>query len=267
LQTPILRSTLLAALSISLGVRIAYAKERPWEAPTLSPSTRAELALQAMTRDEKLAIVHGGLGAPWGKEPKPAGAIGSAGFVPGIPRLGIPALQETDAELGVANPGRIRPGDGATAMPSDLALAASFDPPLARRQGEAVGAEARGRGFSVLLGGAVNLIRDPFGGRNFEYFSEDPLLSGLMAGEAIAGAASNRIITTTKHFALNDQETDRVVLDAHIDPEAARESDLLAFEIAIERGKPCAVMCAYNKVNGAYSCENPWLLSEVLKGD
>ena len=115
-------------------------------------------------------------------KPKPAGSIGSAGYVPGIPRLGIPALQETDAELGVANPGDVRPGDTATAMPSDLALASTWDVGLARLQGQAVGAEARAKGFNVLLGGTANLIRDPRGGRNFEYFSEDPLLTGVMAG-------------------------------------------------------------------------------------
>jgi beta-glucosidase len=225
------------------------------------------MALDQMTEQEKLSLVHGGLGAPWGQEPKPEGAIGSAGYVPGIPRLGIPSLQETDAELGIANPGYIRRGDTATAMPSNLALASSWDLAMARRQGEVVGAEARAKGFSVLLGGAANLIRDPRGGRNFEYFSEDPLLTGLMAGSAIAGVQSRHLISTLKHFTLNAQETDRVVLDAKVNPAAARESDLLAFEIAIEKGLPGSVMCAYNQVNGAYSCENPWLLDQVLKGD
>jgi beta-glucosidase len=119
----------------------------------------------------------------------------------------------------------------------------------------------------VLLGGAANLIRDPRGGRNFEYFSEDPLLTGIMAGSLIEGVQSRHIISTIKHFALNAQETDRVVLDARIDPAATRESDLLAFEIALERGRPGGVMCAYNQVNGSYSCENNWLLNEVLKTD
>jgi beta-glucosidase len=187
--------------------------------------------------------------------------------VPGIARLGIPPLQETDAELGVANPGFIRSRDAATAMPSDLALASSWDPDLARRQGEAVGAEVRAKGFSVLLGGAANLIRDPRGGRNFEYFSEDPLLTGLMAANAVAGVQSRHVIATVKHFALNAQETDRMVLDARIEPAAAREADLLAFEIAIEQGRPASVMCAYNMVNTLYSCENGWLLNEVLKTD
>ncbi len=187
--------------------------------------------------------------------------------MPGVPRLGIPPLQETDAELGVANPGDVRRGDTATAMPSDLALASTWDAALARRQGEVVGAEARARGFNVVLGGTANLIRDPRGGRNFEYLSEDPLLTGVMAGSAVAGAQSQRLISTVKHFALNAQETDRVVLDARIDPAATRESDLFAFEIAIERGRPGAVMCAYNQVNGVFACENEWLLSQVLKGD
>ena len=232
-----------------------------------TPVERAQMALDQMTEQEKLALVHGVIAAPWGGEPKPAGSIGSAGYVPGIPRLGIPALQETDAELGVANPGDVRPGDTATAMPSNLALASTWDPALARMQGQSVGAEARAKGFNVLLGGAANLIRDPRGGRNFEYFSEDPLLTGLMAGGMIEGVQSRHIISTIKHFALNAQETDRVVLNARIDPAATRESDLLAFEIAIERGRPGSVMCAYNQVNGSYSCENDWLLNEVLKKD
>ena len=207
------------------------------------------------------------LGAPWGGRQKPQGSIGSAGYVEGIPRLGVPALQETDAELGVANPGHIRRGDEATAMPSNLALASTWDVAAARRQGEAVGAEARARGFNVLLGGAANLIRDPRGGRIFEYFSEDPLLTGRMAGAAIDGAQSRHVISTIKHFALNDQETDRVVLDARIDRAALRESDLLAFEIGVEQGRPGSVMCAYNQINGVYACENGWLLNDVLKGD
>ena len=241
--------------------------ERLWDGRTLIAAARAELTLSEMTVGEKLSLTHGPLGAPWGGDPKPEGAIGSAGYVPGVPRLGVPALQETDAELGVANPGNIRRGDTATAMPSNLALASTWNVDLARRQGESVGGEARAKGFTVLLGGTANLIRDPRGGRNFEYFSEDPWLTGVMAGATIAGVQSQGLIATTKHFALNAQELDRMVLDARIDPQAARQSDLLAFEIAIERGRPLSVMCAYNKVNGAYSCENDWLINGVLKGD
>ena len=260
-----LRGWLALAIAGSAGAGTPL--EHPWNDRSLPAGERAELALRGMTDEEKLSLVHGVIAAPWGGEGKPVGAVGSAGYVSGVPRLGIPPLQETDAELGVANPGDIRRGDAATAMPSDLALASTRDLALARRQGEAVGAEARAKGFNVLLGGAANLIRDPRGGRDFEYFSEDPLLTGLMAGAVIDGVQSGPIISTVKHFALNAQETDRVVLDARIDPAAARESDLFAFEIAIERGRPGSVMCAYNQVNGVYSCENEWLLSQVLKGD
>jgi beta-glucosidase len=254
-------------LLAALGAPAVATDDRPWDDRSLSAGERAQMALDAMTQEEKLSLAHGGLGAPWGHEPKPDGAIGSAGYVPGVARLRIPPLQETDAELGIANPGYIRPADTATAMPSNLALASTWDLALAGRQGEAVGAEARAKGFSVLLGGTANLIRDPRGGRNFEYFSEDPLLTGMMAGSAIGGVQSRHLISTMKHFALNAQETDRVVLDARINPADARESDLLAFEIAMEKGRPGSVMCAYNQVNEAYSCENPWLLDHILKGD
>jgi beta-glucosidase len=117
--------------------------------------------------------------------------------VPGVPRLAIPPLQETDAELGVANPGEVRRGDTATAMPSNLSMASTFDAALARNQGEAVGAEARAKGFNLLMGGAANIIRDPRGGRNFEYFSEDPLLTGIMAGAEIAGVQSQHVLSTS----------------------------------------------------------------------
>ena len=249
------------------GLVLAAAAEGEQGEQPGTAQQRAVAVLGRMSQAEKSSLVRGVLGAPWGGRSKPQGSVGSAGYVAGIPRLGIPALQETDAELGIANPGNIRPGDKATAIPSDLALASTWDPGIARRQGAAVASEARAKGFNVLLGGAANLIRDPRGGRDFEYFSEDPLLTGLMAGAAIDGAQSRHVISTIKHFALNNQETDRVVLDTRIDRAAVRESDLLAFEIGIEQGRPGAVMCAYNQVNGVYSCENDWLLNQVLKGD
>jgi beta-glucosidase len=252
----------LAALMAGVAVAAAPCGDRSG-----TGEARADRTLTAMSQAEKLSLVHGLLGAPWPGKPKPDAALGSAGYVPGIPRLGIPSLQETDGPLGVANPGGVRRGDTATAMPSNIALAATWDLELARRQGESVGGEARTKGFNVLLGGASNLIRDPRGGRTFEYFSEDPLLTGLMVGEEIRGDESRGVLATIKHFALNDQENARRRLDVRIDRAAARESDLLAFEIGIERGGPGAVMCAYNSVNGDHACENSWLLNEVLKGD
>ncbi len=240
---------------------------RPWLNSALPAGVRADMALHAMTLDEKISLVHGHVAFPFRGKPKPDGAIGSAGYVAGIPRLGIPALQESDAGLGVANPGNVRPGDEATPLPSGLALAAAFDAALAERAGAMIGAEARAKGFNVLLGPGVNLTREPRNGRNFEYAGEDPLLAGVIAGATTRGIQSNRVIATIKHYALNAQETNRYALSANIDTAAARESDLLAFEIAIARGRPHAVMCAYNRVNGDYSCENDFLLNQVLKRD
>jgi beta-glucosidase len=197
----------------------------------------------------------------------PPGVPLTAGYVAGIPRLGVPDLVETDASLGVANPLQQRKGDVSTALPSGLALAATFNPPLAYAGGAMIGAEARAKGFNVLLGGGVDLARDPRNGRNFEYLGEDPLLAGVMAGQAIAGVQSQGVISTTKHFAVNDQETLRDSLDARITEPALRESDLLAFEIAIETGQPGSVMCGYNKVNGEFACGDDFLLNRVLKAD
>jgi beta-glucosidase len=130
-----------------------------------------------------------------------------------------------------------------------------------------IGAEARAKGFNVLLAGGVNLMRDPRNGRSFEYFSEDPLLSGILVGNAIRGIQSNNIISTIKHLALNGQETGRKFVDVRISDAAARESDLLAFKIGIEIGNPGAVMCAYNKVNAEHACASDYLLNRVLKRD
>jgi beta-glucosidase len=127
----------------------------------------------------------------------------------------VPALTETDASLGVAWVGGLRK-DGATALPSGLAQAASWDPDLLYRGGAMIGAEARAKGFNVLLAGGVNLMRDPRNGRTFEYLAEDPLLSGDLVGAAIAGIQSNHIISTIKHFALNGQETGRKYVDVRL---------------------------------------------------
>jgi beta-glucosidase len=219
-----------------------------------------------MTLPEKLAMLHG----PYAEDPdhpKPQGAIGSAGYIPGVPRLGIPALQESDAGLGITNADNIRPGDTAVALPSGLAMAASFDPGMEYRAGALLGREAAQRGLNVVLGGGADLVRDPRGGRQFEYAGEDPLLAGVMTGAAIRGTQDQHVISTIKHFAVNDQETGRLVLSADLPEQALRESDLLAFEIAIEQGQPGAVMCAYNRVNSFYACENPDLLSTALTRD
>ncbi|WP_339561314.1 glycoside hydrolase family 3 N-terminal domain-containing protein, partial [Pseudomonas sp. EA_65y_Pfl1_P113] len=174
--------------------------------------------------------------------------------------MGVPLIRESDASLGVANQVEQRKGDVATALPSSLATAATFDPAIARAGGAMIGAEARAKRFTVLLAGGVNLTRDPWNGRNFEYLGEDPLLAGTMAGAHIAGVQSNKIVSTIKHYALNDQETDRNAGNSVLDHSAARVSDLLAFQLAIERADPGSIMCSYNRVDSVYACENSWLL-------
>ena len=223
---------------------------------------KASTLLAHMTEDEKLALVHGQM--PLFMPKRPADIPLSAGIVRGIPRLGIPDLRETDASLGVANAGRTN--DDAVALPSGLMLAATFDPAIAYAGGAMIGKEARQKGFNVMLDGGVNLVREPRNGRNFEYLGEDPLLAGTLAGQSIRGIQSNHIVSTVKHYALNAQEDGRHVANAVIDPAALRESDLLAFEVAIEIGRPGSIMCGYNKVNGDYGCANK-TLSDIAKKD
>ena len=221
------------------------------------PDARAAALLAQMTREEKLRLVHGHY--PNQMPVRPAGVPQSAGYVPGLERLGIPAQRMTDASLGVAAAHQNE--NPATALPSGLALAATFDPRIAYTGGATIGSEARTKGFNVMLAGGVNLTREPRGGRNFEYAGEDALLAGIMVGQSVKGIQSNRIVATTKHFALNAQETGRDVVDVRMDEATMRESDLLAFQKVIEIADPGAIMCAYNKVNGDYACESDELTS------
>jgi beta-glucosidase len=269
-----------AALLVCTAVEAAQpnaAPDRAWLDSKLSPEARAKAALAAMTLDEKLRLVFGysdqaftelakvpdDIVSPQLKSYVVAHQVkGSAGFVPGVPRLGIPDQTQTDASMGVRN--SLIPS---TALPSSLATAASFDPEVPRAGGAMIGSEARATGHNTMLSGGVNLAREPRGGRNFEYTGEDPLLAGTMAGSLIAGIQSNDIVSTVKHYAVNDAETQRTSLDVTISPEAMRQSDLLAFEIAIEKGNPGSVMCSYNLINGRWGCENDYLLNTVLKHD
>jgi len=231
----------------------------------LSADLRAALLAKELTLDEKIGLLHGHTPLLW-KE-RPADFLWTSGYVSGVPRLGVPPQRETDAGLGVTNPLGKREDQGATVLPSNLAAAATWNPQIAREGGAMLGLEAHENGFNVVLAPGVNLTRDPRGGRNFEYAGEDPLLAGTIAGSVIAGIQSQNEISTLKHYAFNDQETGRFIADVQIDEAAARESDLLAFELAIEKGAPGSVMCSYNKYGGVYACENAFLLNQVLKGD
>jgi len=243
---------------------------RPWMNAALPAERRVALLLPQMTRAEKRVLVQGFFATdfPPKRFTAPAEARnGSAGYVPGVPRLGIPPQWQADAGIGVASQGGAPRKRERTALPSNLAIAATWDQAVAERGGAMIGAEARASGFNVLLAGGVNLAREPRNGRNFEYGGEDPLLAGTMVGAQIAGVQSNHVISTIKHYAINDQETDRNAGNSIIDPAQARMSDLLAFQFAIERSDPGSVMCSYNRVNGPFACESPWLLSEVLRRD
>ncbi len=264
-QTVALDGQADAATLLDLAYAPAQGGERPWMDAALTADARADLLLRAMTEDEKFQMLRSyfGLGKDGG--PLPEGAVGSAGFVPGVPRLGIPAQQSADAGVGVTNPGGIRPGDFATAMPSGPSTASSWNRAIAFSGGATMGREAWQQRFNILLAGSANLQRDPRNGRNFEYAGEDPLLSGVMVGAVIRGVQSAHVISTMKHYALNDMETRRNFHTVNIGEQAMHESDLLAFEIALEQGKPGSAMCSYNKINDVYGCEHPYLMNQVLK--
>ncbi len=269
---------LLSAAALSLVALSPFAAMAQttgaWSDTSLSPDARADAAVKAMTQAEKLQMVFGyfSTDATWmsgGTKnfifPKD-GLADSAGYVPGIARLGIPAQWETDAGVGVATQRSPTPRLR-TALPSGLATSATWNPDTAFAGGAMIGNEARLSGFNVQLAGGMDLVREARNGRNFEYSGEDPLLAGVITGNEIKGIQSNHIVSTMKHYAFNAQETNRFTIDVKVGDKAARESDLLAFQFAYEIGKPASVMCAYNRVNGAYSCENDWLLNQVLKTD
>ena len=238
----------------------------PWMNTNLSPDDRAAMVLKEMTIDEKIQMLHGtGMVGLSPMSPLSIHSNGGAGYVPGIPRLGIPALQMSDAAYGVRVSGEN--GRYSTALPSDIAGAATWDLAGAYEYGALIGRELRAQGYNMGLGGGVNLTREPRDGRTFEYMGEDPILAGKMVASAIKGLQDQHVIGDIKHYALNDQESGRNAVNVNIDKRAARESDLLAFEIGVLDSNVGAVMCSYNRVNGDYACENKYLLTDVLKND
>ncbi|HKV26315.1 MAG TPA: glycoside hydrolase family 3 C-terminal domain-containing protein [Candidatus Acidoferrum sp.] len=244
------------------------AASHPWMNPRLSPDERAEMVLKEMTLDEKILLLHGQGMPGWPREvqnPHPELGNGGAGFVMGIPRLGIPFIQMSDAAYGVRS--SAENGRYSTALPSNAGAAASWDPEAACEYGMVIGKELRAQGYNMTLGGGVNLTREPRNGRTFEYVGEDPVLAGTLVGNLMKCEQAQNVIGDIKHYALNDQESGRNEVNVIISKRAARESDLLAFEIGVGIAQPGAVMCSYNAVNGDFACENKWLLTDVLKKD
>jgi len=239
---------------------------RPWMNASLSPDQRADLVIAQMTLDEKIQLVHGtGWGVLREGDPVPPRSNLGAGYTPGIDRLGIPDINLADSATGVRL-GAIQ-SRYSTLLPSPIALAATWSLPSANLYGEVIGRELRDQGFNMSIGGGVDLAREPRNGRNWEYAGEDPLLAGTIVGNLAKGVQSQHVMGDIKHYAFNDQETGRTVINVHLDKRAARESDLLAFQIAIGISEPAAVMCSYNLYEGDYGCENDYLLNEVLKKD
>lgn len=217
---------------------------------------RIQELLRELTIEEKIALTVGA--STWSTH--------------AVERLGIPAINLNDGPHGVRKPesdsdSGLTHATPATCFPTASALASSWDTGLIRQVGEALGQECLALDVQVLLGPGTNLKRSPLGGRNFEYFSEDPVLAGEMAAAWIQGVQSKGVGTSLKHYVCNDQETHRMTINAQVDPQTLREVYLLPFERAVKKASPWTIMAAYNQVNGVRAVEHPELLREILKGE
>ncbi len=245
-MTPTPLRTLLSAIGLGAAALVARADAPATSQDKAAPAeARVDDLMARLTQDEKLSLLGGDRDF----------------YIRPIARLGLPEIKMADGPLGVRNYGP------STAYPATIGLAASWDPDLAREFGAAVGSDARARGVHIMLGPAVNINRVPQNGRNFEYLSEDPYLAGSVAAQIVNGIQSQGVVATVKHFAANNQETDRGTIDARISERALREIYLPAFRAAVEQGHAWAVMCAYNRLNGTYCSADDWLNNRVLKGD
>ena len=245
-------AALLCGTAASFG---QAAPSSPWMNSSLTPQQRAELLVKAMTLDEKIAQIH--MLDLRGEKPRE---------VPGIQRLGLAAFKITNGPLG-AGPGDSPRPQPATALPSALALAASWDLNLAETFGRIAGEEVAARPEHLLEAPGVNIARVPQNGRNFEYFGEDPYLAARLVVPEIKGIQGTGILAEVKHYAANNQEDARKVIDEIIDERTLREIYLPAFEASVKQGDVAAIMCAYPSVNGQFSCENFHLLKDILRNE
>lgn len=262
------RQKLIGIFLLSVPL-VVLAKE---SVPQLGKSSVSEV-MKAMTLDEKAQVLVGGwrIVGDKGKTFKDRYDYnGAVGATIAIPRLGIPATTVTDGPAGCRLPSE-RKGDShryyCTGFPVASMLSSSWNVNLVNKVGQAIGNETREYGCDVLLGPGLNIHRNPLCGRNFEYYSEDPVLSGKMAASMIIGIQSQGVGSSPKHFAANNQETMRTYNDSRVSQRALRELYLKGFEIAIKEGKPWTVMSSYNKLNGIYTQAHYGLLTSVLRGE
>jgi beta-glucosidase len=234
--------------------RATPGQARPWLNPSETPDQRAGQLVAQMTLDEKISQMH----------TTGTGAGGIARLVPGIPRLGIPDFRITNGPAGVGT-GSVSTQPSATALPAPVALAATFDTGLARQYGTVEGVETADVGHGLIEAPDVNMVRVPQSGRAFENYGEDPYLAGQLAVADIDGIQSQGVMAEVKHYAANDQETNRKTINERIDDRTQHEIHLPAFEAAVRQGNVAAVMCAYPSVNGEFMCQNRYLLSDVLR--
>ncbi len=255
---PSFRALSAAVIVLGLG-RLAAAEAKP---PYLDPDRPVEARIDdlvgRLTLEEKIALIHGN-------------SKFSAG---GVERLGVPRLWTDDGPQGVreeVGPDTWEPvgrtDDFATAFPTGIALAATWDPEAVEACARAIGEEARQRGKHVLLGPGCNILRTPLCGRNYDYYGEDPWLAGRITVAYVRGLQAEQVVACVKHFAANNQEADRRNVDVSVDERTLREIYLPAFEAAVREGGALAVMGAYNKFRGQYCCENDYLINRVLKGE
>ncbi len=220
------------------------ADDWPWMNTSLLPDERAALLLAQMTLEEKVAMVHGRSNDTYSTAP--------------IPRLGIPALAMTDGPAGVTV-------GKTTALPAPIGLAATWDLAVARQYGEILGYETEATGYNVFLGSCLDIARVPTYGRLFEALGEDPILTGRMIASSIQSIQRHPVVATVKHYNANTQDENRFEVDALLDERTLQEIYTLPFALTVQDGQAGAAMAAYNKVNGVYSCENPHLLTDILK--
>ena len=262
----------LRLASLCLAVCFSFITRAQNAAPQLGKDPIPDV-IKAMTLEEKVKLVVGkglsipGLNLGQTTDQTPDKVTGISGHSVSIPRLGIPSLGFSDGPAGIHIFFDSSNKTYTTAWPVGTLLASSWDTALVEKVGVAFGNEIKEYGIDFILGPGMNIHRNPLGGRNFEYYSEDPLIAGKTAAAIINGIQSQGVGATVKHFAANNQETNRNSVNTIVSERALREIYLRGFEIAVKQSQPWSVMSSYNLINGTYTSESYDLLTTILRKD